>query len=186
MFYPLNRSKPRSAPIHMAVAPTDILTELAQVKAIAWDQVYLCVASHALRGPWLAELAAVIGDATVVSLQPGSVDRDVVVAAVPAERVVSGMITVISYPAPLPGETVPEPGMAYWFPPLAPAPFSGPRERTQAVVAALRRGRLPSKIAKDVPAQVRFPSALFMVLLTALEAAHWSFRELAGSPHIKR
>lgn len=180
-FYPLNRRKPRAAPVQMSVAPGDILTRVDEVKAIAFDQVYLCVASHQLLGPWLGELAAAIGDATVVSLQPGSEDRDVILAAVPAERLVSGMITVVSYHAPLPGETVPEPGMAYWFPPLQPAPFSGPKERTRAVVDALRAGKQPAKVHRDVPAFVRYPSALLMVLLTALEREGWSFRQLARS-----
>lgn len=178
-FYPLNRRKPRAAAVRMSVAPGDILTRVDEVKAITFDQVYLCVASHQLRGPWLGELAAAVGDATVISLQPGSEDRDLVLAAVPADRLVSGMITVVSYHAPLPGETVPEPGMAYWFPPLQPAPFSGPKERTRAVVDALRAGKQPAKVHRDVPAFVRYPSAVLMVLLTALESEGWSFRQLA-------
>jgi 2-dehydropantoate 2-reductase len=186
VFYPLNRRRPREVPVRMPVAPDEVLTTIDQVKATAWDQVYLCMASHALRGAWLPELAAAIGDATVVSLQPGSEDRDIVIAAVREDRVVSGMITVISYHAPLAGETVPEPGMAYYFPPMQPAPFSGPRERTRAVVDALKRGGLPCKVARDVPAKVRFPSALLMVLLTALESAQWKLDDLANSPLLAR
>jgi 2-dehydropantoate 2-reductase len=185
-FYPLNRRKPRREPVRTAVAASDILTGLDEVQAVTWDQVYLCMASHALRGRWLGELAARIGAATVVSLQPGADDRAVVLESVPFDRVVSGMITLISYPAPLDGETVPEPGMAYWFPPLAPAPFSGPEERTRAVVAALRAGGLPCKRDKDVPAKVTAPTGLLMALLTALEASGWSFRELARGPHLAR
>lgn len=185
-FYPLNRRHARREPVHVAVAEGEVLTRIDEVKAITWDQVYLCVASHALRGPWLGELAAAIGDATLVALQPGSEDREVITQVVPAERVVSGMITVISYHAPLEGETVPEPGMAYWFPPLAPAPFSGPEQRTRQVVEALRKGKLPSKRDSDVPAKVRFPSAWFMTMLTALEASGWSFRELAHGGQLAR
>jgi 2-dehydropantoate 2-reductase len=184
-FYPLNRGKPRAAAVTMAVEPTDIVTTVDEVRAIKWDQVYICVASPALRGPWLAELASAFGDATVVALQPGQEDRDCILAAgVGADRLVSGMITVVSYHAPLPGESVPVPGMAYWFPPMAPAPFSGPAERTRAVVAALRQGKQPAKVGKDVSAQVRFPSALLMVLLTALEISGWSFTALARGPAI--
>jgi 2-dehydropantoate 2-reductase len=184
-FYPLNRSKPRAAAVTMAVAPTDIITTVDEVRAIGWDQVYLTVSSPALRGPWLGELVAAIGDATLVALQPGQEDRDCILAAgASPDRLVSGMITLVSYHAPLPGETVPVPGMAYWFPPLAPAPFSGPAERTRAVVAALRKGKQPAKLAPDVSSQVRFPSALLMVLLTALESSGWSFRALAKGPLI--
>ena len=54
-FYPLNGRKPRASAIRMPVAPTDVLTRLDEVKAITWDQVYLCMSSPALRGPWLGE-----------------------------------------------------------------------------------------------------------------------------------
>jgi 2-dehydropantoate 2-reductase len=185
VFYPLDRKKPR-APVRVEIAATDVLTTLDEVRAVAWDQVYLCVASHALRGAWLGELAAAVGDATIVALQPGSEDRDVILESVPASRLVSSMIVMLGYAAPLPGESLPEPGTAYWFPPLVPAPVSGPAERARAVVDTLRRGGLPAKLVRDVPARVRFPSGLFMPLLTALEASGWSFRELASSEHIRR
>jgi 2-dehydropantoate 2-reductase len=185
VFHPLNRPA-RDRPVRQEVAPGDVLTTMAEVKAIAWDQVYLCVSSAGLRGAWLGELAASIGDATVVSLQPGLEDRDHIAQVVAADRIVSGMITLISFATPMPGEHVEVPGMAYWFPPLMPAPFSGPRPRTQAVVEALRRGGLPSKIGRDVPAEVTFPSVVLMTLLTALEAASWRFRDLVRGDRLRQ
>jgi 2-dehydropantoate 2-reductase len=120
----------------------------------------------------------------VVALQPGKDERALLLAVgLPADRLVQGMITLISYTAPLPGETrFPKPGMAYWFPPMAPAPHSGPRERTAAVVRALRAGKLPSKVHGDVPSAVAFPSAILMPYLVALETAGWSFQALGRSP----
>jgi 2-dehydropantoate 2-reductase len=163
-----------------------IVTQPHEVAARRFDQVYLTVSSPALAGPWLRELIAATGDATIIALEPGADDRAVLLAAgVPVERLVQGMITLISYSAPLPGETrFPKPGMAYWFPPMAPAPHSGPRERTAAVVRALRAGKLPSKVHRDVPATVAFPSAVLMPYLIALESAGWSFRELGRGPAI--
>lgn len=157
-----------------------VVSRPEEVAARRFDQVYLTVSSPALEGPWLPELIAAAGDATIVALQPGNDDRAVLRAAgVPEDRLVSGMITLISYAAPLPGETrFPRPGMAYWFPPLAPNPFSGPRERTAAVIAALRAGKLPARRRRDVPGMVAFPSAVLMPYLVALELAGWSLREL--------
>jgi 2-dehydropantoate 2-reductase len=68
--------------------------------------------------------------------------------------------------------------MAYWFPPMTPAPFSGPRDRVDAIVSLLKRGGQPAKRHKDVPRTVAFPSAILMAYLIALENAGWSFREL--------
>jgi 2-dehydropantoate 2-reductase len=163
-----------------------IVTRPDEVAARRFDQVYLTVSSPALAGAWLRELIAATGDATIIALEPGADDRAVLLAAgVPVERLVQGMITLISYAAPLPGETrFPRPGMAYWFPPMTPAPHSGPRERTAAAVRALRAGKLPAKVHPDVPATVAFPSAVLMPYLIALESAGWSFRELGRGPAI--
>ena len=133
-------------------------------------------------------MLAATGDATIVALQPGKDEQALLLAAgVPADRLVSGMITLISYSAPLPGEVrFPRRGMAYWFPPMAPSPLSGPRERTAAVVGALRAGKLPAKWHRDVPSAVAFPSAVLMPYLVALETAGWSFRELGRGDAIRR
>lgn len=155
-----------------------VATTAAEVAAARFDQIVLTVATPALRGPWLAELIAAAGDATIVSLQPGLDARALVLAAgVDEARLVRGLISLISYHAPLPGETrFPTPGMAYWFPPLAPCPFAGPRDRTAAVVAALRAGGFPAKVAKDTSAAEAFPSAVMMPYLAALELGGWTVR----------
>ena len=109
-----------------------MISRADEVSARTFDQVYLTMSSTALRGPWLAELVAATGNATIVALQPGLDDLETIIAAGAAkERVVSGVITLISYSAPLPGETrFPRPGMAYWFPP-APGPiWASPRGAT--------------------------------------------------------
>lgn len=177
--YPLNR-RPRVAPVRFDGFA--VVSDADEVFARRFDQVYLTVSSPALAGPWLAALIAAAGDATIVSLQPGLDDRARVIAAGGSDRrLVSGAISLISYAAPLPGEIrFPRPGTAYWFPPLVPSPLSGPLERTRAVVAALRAGRLPARRHADVPRALAFPSAVMMPYLVALERAGWSLRALAG------
>ncbi len=186
VFYPLNRSNPRRASVRQEITANQVLSSLEEVGKRKWDAVILTVASPALRGDFLPSLAAVVGDATLVSLQPGREDRHFVVAAFPEDRVVSGMITVVSYQAPLPGETIPEPGMAYWFPPMGAAPFSGPEERTRAIVDVLKKGGLPCKVGHDVAGSVMFPSVVLMTMLTALESAGWSFADLGRSENLKK
>ena len=172
--YSLNRARHfRTIPewFHGAL----VITSPEDVRAQRWDQVYVTVSSAALRGAWFEELARDIGDATLVLLQPGPDDRDYALAHVPAERLVQGVISLVSYAAPLPGETrFPEPGMAYWFPP-APSPFSGPEARRDEVVNALKRGGMPAARHADVSRVVDFPNAGSMPLLLHLEASNWSF-----------
>lgn len=177
--YPLNRRRRlRAKRVHF----TDfaVATSAAEVARTPFDQVYLTMSSPALRaGGWFAELAPAIGRATLVVLQPGPDDRAFVLARVPEEQVVQGLITLVGYHAPLPGESrFPGPGAAYWFPPLAASPLSGPAARLAPVIAALRAGGLPARRVRDVAALASFPTAALTPWLAMLEAARWSFREL--------
>jgi 2-dehydropantoate 2-reductase len=174
--YPLNRRRPREQPIRFR--DFGVLTDASQVEGGAFDQIWLTVSSAGLRGPWLDELCGRAGKATVVALQPGLDDRDYLLERIPAERLVQGMISLVSYHAPLEGETVPEPGMAYWLPPFMPSPFSGPPERARQVAAALRAGRLPAVVHKNVALEVAYPGALLTALVASLEGCGWSLRAL--------
>jgi ketopantoate reductase len=181
--YSLNDRRRRTAPQHWR--DYDVVTSAAEVRAERWDMVLITVSSPALRGPWLPELTAAIGDATLVILQPGIDDRAVALEAIDASRLVQGLISLISYFAPLPGETrFPEPGCAYWFPPLSPSPFSGPEPRVSQVVDALRAGGFPAKRHPDLTKLSGFPNAVLMSYLSALESAGWTFRGLRQGPHL--
>src|SRR5262245_10048873 len=159
--YPLNRPKAtRWQPVPFA--GFGVLTRTDEVATTTWDQVWLCISSPALQGPWLDELLEAIGTATLVFLQPGLRDRNAIMERWPAERLVQGLITLISYQAPLPGEHVPQPGVAYLWPPLAATPFTGPPDRTQAVVDALRAGGCRAKVSPHVRQQAAIASAVLM------------------------
>jgi ketopantoate reductase len=151
----------------------DVIVDYERVARAPWDQVWLCVSSPALAGEWLEDLVGRIGEATLVSLQPGVHDRERLEAIYPADRIVSGMISLIAYQAPLENEDL-SPGTAYLLPPLAPSPFQGPAERTAAVVEALDHGGCPAKVDPDTLVNAAFGSALLMPAIAALEAASWS------------
>jgi ketopantoate reductase len=174
--YPLNE---RGAPAHRFEG-FGILTDPSQAAGSTWDQVWLAVPSSALReGDWLAPLARATGDATIVFLPPNIDDRALLEGLVRPERIVDGIIGFIAYAAPLPGETrFAAPGMAYWSPPLSPSPFSGPRARVDAVVAALRKGGLGAVRKHDVMRSLPFLNAILYGYLAALELADWSFAKL--------
>jgi 2-dehydropantoate 2-reductase len=157
-----------------------LMEEVDAVAAETWDEVWLCMSSTGLQGPWLDPLLAAVGACTVVTLQPGLNDREYLLERVPAERLVCGMIALVSYLAPLPGEDRPE-GMTWWFPPLSPSPFSGPEQRVKPVVEALKCGGCPARPARDVRLNAAFGSALLMPLIAALEVADWSFAQLRST-----
>jgi 2-dehydropantoate 2-reductase len=174
LLYPLNRRQARKQPI--LFKSFEIMTDPGQIAAKHWDQIYLCLPSNALRGGLLEALGPHIRQATVVTVQPGLTDGQLVAQHFAESRIVSGMITFTSYKAPLPGEAVPRPGTAYWFAPLVPCPFSGDSERVKGVVAALRSGRIPARVHPNVPRLLAFFAAAQTPLSAGLQCAGWSFK----------
>jgi len=150
-----------------------------------WDQVWLCMSSPGLRG-WAEagpSLRAAGPDATVICLQPGLDDGAFVADRLgDAARVVQGLITMISWHAPLPGESLDPPGVAYWLPPAAAPPFSGDERRVDPVVRALGEGGYKARRVADVPTQTAFGAATLLPIIAALEAADWSLSELRRGP----
>ena len=175
--YPLNRRNARKAPVHLE--GFGVLTEMSEVATPCWDMIVLCVPGPALRsGSWLEELGPLVGDATVVNLTPDLEDYELVATHVPEAQIVNGMIGLSSWSAPLPGATLPKPGIAYWVPPFTKMGFSGSMERTGAVIDALNAGGLASKRVNDAREQSAFGSPILQFLVAVLELAHWRFDEL--------
>ncbi|MES2645153.1 MAG: 2-dehydropantoate 2-reductase N-terminal domain-containing protein [Myxococcota bacterium] len=157
--------------------PDGVVTTPAEVAASTWDQVWLCISSTALRGEWLAEITAAMGNATLVSLLPGLRDRDLLTPLVPPERLVVGLISFSSWHAPLGNEPLPEPGMAWWHPPMTPSLFEGPDAPVTAIVAALKKGGCPAAKGEATAMAAR-GSAFLLSMVAALECAGWSFTGL--------
>ena len=149
-----------------------------------WDQVWLCMSSTALRGEWFELLVSRIEFTTFVMLQPGLFDREYILKYVAADRLVRGMIGLVSFMAPLPGSTR-SPGMTWWFPPLGPTLFSGPNSSVSVVVQDLNDGGCPAKRVDDVSTFGAFGSALLMPLVAALEVADWSLTTLRQGAALK-
>jgi hypothetical protein len=178
------RSRTHKEPVRLDHC--DVVTTASEVARVHFDQVFLTVSSTGLRGPWLAELIQAIGDATVVALTPAPDDRALLLAAgATPEQIVDGLISLVSYHAPLPGEAPDTPdATAYWFPPAAPCLLSGSTLRTEAVVTTLNRGGLHTRRHRNVVTLTAFPTAVFMVHLLALETAGWCFADFVRSEAI--
>ncbi len=177
--YPLNRQSVRDAP--QSFTEYKLISTIKEVSENKYDQIWLCVPANALRGDWVEPLLAASGEATIVSLVPGLEEKSLLLEHINADRLVCGMITLISYQAPLPNETCHGPGMAYWFPPATPAYFSGPTGVVNEIVSRLKQGGQPAAAHKDVAAMGSSGTAILMPLLLGLERESWSFRQFTGT-----
>lgn len=178
--YHLNQDKKRKRPIDFKDYKT--VTDWQAAAETHWDQVYLCISSTALLHFDFAGLKQILApDTVVVLLQPGPNDYQLTCQHIPPEQIVQGMITLISYAAPLPGEDVPKPGIAYWLPPMAATPFTGnPKIRT-AIVHTFKRANMNAASNPNLRKMAPYLTAAFMAFLTALEACDWQFDQLKNN-----
>lgn len=159
--------------------------ELVTEPGPGYDVIILTIPTPAMRVPgFLEDLAARSGDAAILTTQPGLEDAALVAQHVGEERTVVGMIGLMAYFAPLPGETLPEPGVAYWLPPGAGCHVSGARARPIAKV--LHDGGLRSKVLRDVVLSRAFGGAVLDSFVSGLEAAGWNAATLKGDRELRR
>jgi len=176
VLYALNTRGPR-VPIRFEAAA--VFTSLDEVAKETWDEVWFCVPANAVEDAWLASIAAAVGQARIVALPPGLESEQRIRSAFPGRDVVPGLIGMVSYQTPLPGEIVPEPGIAFYFAPGVPTVLGGPLGET--VAAELKAGGCPAVAKPDAGTSSAFGSAILMPTVAGLEAAGWSLREFRRS-----
>lgn len=183
--YRLGQGRPERSSFEAPLLGTD-----AAVAAYRPDVLLLTVPSDALRAPgWLPPLLGAAPDALVIALEPTPEDAEVVRAARPGVRLARGMIALVAYHAPLPGEEVrfPVPGVAVWAP--VRCPFAGPpdaRPDLEAFASALRRGGLRTRVVEELDSTSAFGSIALATWITALRAAGWRFAALAETAALGR
>jgi len=161
-----------------------ILTEVDEVTNGNFDQIWITVASDALRTPWLGELLGASGNATIVLVQPDLDDRRLILAHVSEQRLVQGLIGFLSFQSPLPRAPQFPAGIAYTLLPWSASTFDGPEAR--AVVAALRRGGFSARLGSDLPGRSAERSATTVPIVAGLEVAGWSIPAFGRGPWLAK
>lgn len=173
VLYHLNQDKKRQRPI--VFKNFQCHSDWTTVAAAKVDQVWLCMSTTGLAQMDLQPMAGAIGDATVMVLQPSPDQIERVKRTVGDSRVTAGMINMISYHAPLLTETVPQPGVAFWIPPLAPMAVEGDRQRADIIVQMLKQAKIPASYQDNFAKKSAHASAFLMTALAVLEANDWRF-----------
>lgn len=170
------------------LADLPLHTDWRTVAERPWHSIWLAVDSTALRGAWVADLAAARGDATVLSFQTGTSGRDHLARHIPPDALVSGMIPFLAWWAPLPGAAVPPDGpcMRVWHPPGMKTPLSGPLGRVSELARLLDEGGIGARVVASASVQGAMGSAILLPTIAGLEVAGWQLRALTRGPAIQR
>jgi 2-dehydropantoate 2-reductase len=182
LLYHLNQRTSRERPI--TFDSFEWRSDISELEDEIWDQVHLCLPSNALNSELIRSLSSWIGDATVVTTQPGLEDAGNVRERFGLSRVVVGMIAFAAYAAPLRGERVTRPGTAYWFYPFSKSPFNGPTERPGDVVAALQAGGFPAEVNSRVESTRAFLVAVQTALTAGMEIEGFSLQRFWKSDRL--
>jgi len=179
--YPLNRgASVRRTPERLA--GFGVHTDLDAALDEAWDVIAVCITSVAIRAEgWFDRLVARRGNATLLLFLAGPDDEAFVRAR--GVEPVWGMLSVITYQAPLPGESLPEPGVAFWVTPTGIA-FSGPAAARGQIEATLQKGGLRTSTVDHAPTATAFAGAVLDKTILALQCARWSFADLRRDPDL--
>ncbi len=180
-----DRSKGLSTPLRFQ--PRAVVSSESQLQDRSYDAALFCIPSTGLEGPWLPPFLEALGeDCHVISLLPGIDDRATLAEWIPDRRLATGLITAVAYPAPLPGESVDEPGTAFWLPPLTPAFFQGPRDVIAPLIAHLKSGGMSARRHRRTDQLSAFGSAVLMPLVAILETLDWSLADLKRNAPARR
>ena len=192
--YPLNDRALGQQGVHMS--GFDLFSSPDELVDERFDQVWLCVPSTALEGPWLKEVLQAAAPESLVSVTPGYQD-DVILRAAYQGPIARGLIQFMSYQTPLKRpqgwptndrleqEVLRDkPGIAYWLPPATKGTFGGDEGAAHAAVHALKKGGFPAKFDVGTVDQGRLGSAILMPLVAALQLEGWRFNSLRRGPHL--
>lgn len=181
--YNLRKDKKLKSPIHFTEFST--ITSFGELNSKDWSQIYFCISSTALHSfDFDAFNSNIKGEPSIIKLQPGIEDLELLQKHYPKDRIVEGMISLISYPCPLPTENVDQAGTAFWLPPLSPIPFSGKKKRKDEIIKTFKAAGVSASSSKDVFVDGLFPSAFLAGLVSSLELANWKFAELKKSDEL--
>ncbi|MFT6338082.1 MAG: 2-dehydropantoate 2-reductase [Halioglobus sp.] len=181
--YNLRKDKQLKSPIHFKKFSTIISFD--ELNSKKWSQIYFCISSTALHAfDFTAFNTNIKGEPSIIKLQPGIEDLKLLQKKYPSERIIEGMISLISYPCPLPTEKVNQEGTAFWFPPLSSIPFSGEKKRQNEIIRTFKAAGISASSSKDVFIEGLFPSAFLAGFVSSLELAGWKFSELKKSKEL--
>lgn len=190
ILYYLNKDQSLQKPIRFK--QFSVITRWEDVSG--FDLIALTISSNALRNLPLELIKEKMASRTsLLMLQPSHEDYLHLSKSIASDRILQGMITLISYHTDDINHNISLPGTAYYLPPL-PMPLSTSQSAENSTAQSTAEEALADALdlfnhssikARRVDSAIdesRLMSAFFMTLLCVLEAANWEFDRLNNSP----
>lgn len=175
--FDLNHHKKKKTPIRFQ--NYRLISTFEEIAQESWTQIHFTISSDALRKFEFTELRiAVANNTTLVLLQPIVNDNEVILKHFPADQIVRGSISVLSYFSPLPSETKSQSGVAFWFPFRSKTYLSGSSDRTQAVNDLYNAAGISCDVDDTLSMRYLIVSVYLMLFIAALQKSNWDFKAL--------
>lgn len=181
--YPLNRPRgERHEPLRLDGC--EVYADQAIALEHPWDALVIAVSATALRrGDWFSKLTGALPDTDVLAFVAGAEDPGFVTNVVPEHRLAWGMLSIISYQSPFPGDSG-TPGVTYWFSWGPGIGFSGDPRVVDRLCSTLGAGGMPVHKVDDVRTEVAFMGPILSMMVLADECAGWSLRSVQRDPEL--
>ncbi len=188
VLYHLNNDKKLNKPEHFKNFQT--INDWNQAQG--FDLIILAISSNALRQLPLDKIKQQLlkPKTDLLMLQPSAIDYEFLKKVLPEEKILQGMISLISYQTDDVNSDINPVGTAYYIPPM-PMPISASannisikKTHLTKTVSLFKNSGIRAKAVNNAIDESRLPSAFLMTFLCALEAANWEFKRLAQSPDL--
>lgn len=147
-----------------------------------YDQAWLCTPSTALESDWLRSQVSALGERTeLICWTPDIADMETL-ATLHRGPLAQGLIGLISFQTPLPGEANPSPGIGYYLPPGSAVLDTTPAGTRAATL--LRAGGVPTDQRNDLAWWEARLASVTICAVAALEHNAWSLKGLRKSPDL--
>ena len=186
VLYHLNNDKQLEKPLRFK--NFSIITQWSD--ANNFDLIALSISSTALRQLPLTTIKDKLEHSekpvSLLMLQPSEEDLEHLTQVIATEKILQGMITLISYQTDNIHKKINPAGTAYYLPILSmPISASGTLQQKsnnlKEVVHLFNQSKIKAKSVKSALDESRLLSAFFMTFLCALEAADWQLDRLKNS-----
>jgi len=183
--YQISHSNKRG-PVTHHLKDYHVVTDTEGSQNFKPDQIWFTTPATVLYTPWYHEFLKEVPSKRVVCFPPSGGKPEFYPESGEDDRMVFGLITLMSWQGDLEGGGGMQNAVNYWLPPLIKIPLVGEENACNEVANLLRKGGLGSAVkSSETKKSQSSPDGLMSSFVSGLELAGWNFRVYRNSPWLK-